>query len=242
MLAPMRKQLPGFLAGMLAGAVLAYLYGVGSAGRSGPKKVELSIADGGVYRVRRVIDGDTVVLENGLHVRYAGINAPESGRWVKDPAPFAPEATARNKALVENRDVRLALAAAPLDPYGRVVARLKVLPDPPGAGETEVEEVLLKEGLAKFMGLGLDAAEATTLKALESEAREAQRGLWGAAPPTAETFPFCAASSGQVIHRAACAIAKRISPANFQGYKTYAEALATGRRPCSQCLKEPPTP
>jgi len=41
--------------------------------------------------VTRVIDGDTVVLENGEHVRYIGIDTPERGR------PYYAEAKRENE-------------------------------------------------------------------------------------------------------------------------------------------------
>ena len=91
--------------------------------------------DGGIYRVRSVVDGDTVVLENGLHIRYQGINAPETGHFVKDPAPLGAEATARNRELVEGKRVRLALARQPQDAYGRVISRISALPEEGSSAE-----------------------------------------------------------------------------------------------------------
>ncbi|MCW8130177.1 MAG: thermonuclease family protein [Planctomycetota bacterium] len=212
------------------------------------KVIDLRVADGGVYRVRRVVDGDTIVLENGLHVRYQGVNTPEAGRWVKDPAPLSAEATARNRALVDGRFVRLALGPEPLDEYGRVVARVRVTDEPkPGAPAgpgTDVEALLLKEGLARVFGLGLTPADREALAAAESEARAAKAGQWGLerSAEAEAAFPFCASSSGEVFHRSACAQARRIVAAHYQGYRSEEEARASGRRPCSQCMKDAPKP
>ncbi len=73
------------------------------------------------YNVVRVIDGDTIVVQdrvNGIrtHIRLAGYDAPERGE------PGFDEATARMKALVEGKWVRV----VPLKrgAYGRLVARV----------------------------------------------------------------------------------------------------------------------
>ena len=52
-------------------------------------------------RVVRVIDGDTVEIEGGEKVRYIGIDAPESGGC------FFEEATAKNREMVEGKEVKL---------------------------------------------------------------------------------------------------------------------------------------
>lgn len=56
---------------------------------------------GNYYLVTRVIDGDTIVLANGIHVRYIGIDTPES-----DESGYK-EATEANRELVEGKKVRL---------------------------------------------------------------------------------------------------------------------------------------
>ncbi|MGH7410275.1 MAG: thermonuclease family protein, partial [Candidatus Methylomirabilis sp.] len=54
-----------------------------------------------VATVREVIDGDTIVLDDGRKVRYLGINAPEHGQ------PYAREATNLNRRIVSGLSVRL---------------------------------------------------------------------------------------------------------------------------------------
>lgn len=56
---------------------------------------------GNYHLVARVIDGDTIVLANGIHVRYIGINTPEIGK------PGYKEATEANRKLVDGKKVRL---------------------------------------------------------------------------------------------------------------------------------------
>jgi micrococcal nuclease len=202
--------------------------------RPASRSLALSIADGGVYGVRAVVDGDTLILENGLHVRYLGINAPETGRFVKDAAPLADEATARNIALVEGKRVRLVLGPNPFDLHGRIIARV-LLPNENGV-DTDVCAALVTEGLARANGQDLPKEEYQRLKGLEEEARQTRRGLWGVTERPAEERPYCAASKTAVYHRSTCAHVPRIAPANRHYYAAVEEAEAAGLKPCGQCL------
>lgn len=232
---------------LAAAIVLAFVLGLGAGcllgawraapARPPPQTLNLSVTDGGVYRVRSVVDGDTLVLENGLHVRYHGINAPEAGRFVKDPAPLSAEATARNIALVEGKRVRLKLARQPLDVHGRVIARVFVVPDGGTGEETEAGPVLVKEGLARALGLDMTLEESDAMKALEESAKAGQVGLWGLEAKGRAGKPYCAADKTAVYHLSTCSTAKRIAPANLHYYATPEEAAAAGLKPCSMCLR-----
>lgn len=203
------------------------------------KAINLELTDGGIYRVRSVVDGDTVVLENGLHLRYNGMNAPETMRWYKDPSPMSLEATAKNIELVEGKRVRLKLASDPIDMHGRVVANVFLLPDDPQKPEVELREVMIKQGFAKVMDVGISKDEYQKLKGWQDEAKTAQAGMWGisnAPKPPEESKPFCASSSGKTYHKSDCHIAKRITAANKHEYATAADAEAVGLKPCSFCM------
>ena len=45
---------------------------------STPQAPAANVSDGKMYRVIRAIDGDTIKLDNGEHVRLIGIDTPES--------------------------------------------------------------------------------------------------------------------------------------------------------------------
>ena len=59
------------------------------------------VSFGQEFKVVRVIDGDTFVIEGGERVRMIGINAPE----LKDP--FGVESKTHLKKLIENKYVNL---------------------------------------------------------------------------------------------------------------------------------------
>ena len=134
-------------------------------------------------RVRRVIDGDTVELDDSRLVRYIGIDAPElrrriGGRWVMDPEPFAQAATDANVRLVGGRRVRMAYDVQTHDRFGRLLAYVYV----PGGGppdEVMVNEELIRQGFAQLLTIPPDVKHAERFRALAEEARAARRGLWG---------------------------------------------------------------
>lgn len=69
-------------------------------------------------KVTRVIDGDTVVLSNGVHVRLIGIDTPEKNTC------FADEATKLIENLTLNKKITLKTDVDDLDQYGRTLGYL----------------------------------------------------------------------------------------------------------------------
>ncbi|GAB4432666.1 MAG: hypothetical protein OHK0040_02800 [bacterium] len=96
--------------------------------------------------VSKVIDGDTIILENGEKVRYLGIDAPEThrkedGKWVNVYEPFGEEATLFNRGLVEGKTVSLSFDREKRDSHGRILAYVYVK-------GVMVNTKILSEGLA----------------------------------------------------------------------------------------------
>ncbi|MBI5969867.1 MAG: thermonuclease family protein [Deltaproteobacteria bacterium] len=117
--------------------------------------------------VRWVVDGDTIVLGNNEHVRYVGMDTPERGE------PFYKEARRRNIELVKGKTITLVVCAEqPKDKYGRTLGWV-------WADAVPVNEVLLKEGLAKTLMIppcGLKKKK--DYARLESEAKSRRIGIW----------------------------------------------------------------
>jgi len=137
-----------------------------------------------LYKVTRVIDGDTIEVEGGQKVRYIGINTPETGQALAD------EATNKNKELVEGKQVKLVKDVSETDKYGRLLRYVYVL--------TSIHEEpvfvnaeLVKSGYANAATYPPDVAHAEEFKDLERQARESQVGLWAPPPepPKAEEPP-----------------------------------------------------
>lgn len=119
-------------------------------------------------RVTRVIDGDTIVISSGEHVRYIGIDTPEMG---SEPEPFAREAMEANRELVEGKTVRLERDVSEVDRYDRLLRYVWV-------GRTMVNAELVRKGLAEAREYPPDTRYRIVLEAAEVEARLAGRGMW----------------------------------------------------------------
>jgi micrococcal nuclease len=122
--------------------------------------------------VTRVVDGDTVWLADGRHVRLLGINAPELAHGGRPEEPLARTAQERLAALIAGRPVTLRPGRETHDHYGRLLARLE-LADGRDAG---VE--LVRAGLAVAIAVPPNLAGLDARRKAEAEARHAGRGVW----------------------------------------------------------------
>jgi len=113
-----------------------------------------------------VIDGDTVELADGRHVRYLGIDAPESGEY------YAENATERNKELVEGKTVELQKGKQDKDQYGRLLRYVYV-------DGVFVNAELIAGGYAKVYLFDPDDRHGQALMEMEDYAVLRGLGLWG---------------------------------------------------------------
>lgn len=124
--------------------------------------------------VTSVIDGDTVVLADGRHVRYLGIDTPESGDY------YFVEATSRNVELVEGKTVELQSGKRDTDEYGRFLRYVYV-------NGVFVNAELVVEGYATAYIFDPDDRYSQVLVQLEQYAKLRERGLWASAEGNNET-------------------------------------------------------
>lgn len=115
--------------------------------------------------VLKVIDGDTVIISTGEHVRYIGINAPEIGM------PFYEEAKRENEELVLERKVKIEFDRKKRDQYGRILAYIFV-------GRIFVNYELLRKGFVFLYRDRENKKYRNLLIEAETEAIENKRGLW----------------------------------------------------------------
>lgn len=123
--------------------------------------------------VAYVIDGDTVKLANGTHVRIVGIDTPEIGRDGRPSAPFAEAARrALRDLLASSPQVGLRYGTERRDRHGRALAHLFL------AGGTNAGRRLLEAGLATALVVPPNLWQLDCYAAAEERARMHQRGIW----------------------------------------------------------------
>ncbi len=124
-------------------------------------------------RVDFVLDGDTVRLVDGTHVRLIGINTPEMGR--NRPAePFAEQASQALKTLLRQtgNKVILQYGVERFDHYGRTLAHVFL------SNGLNVSEVLAKKGLALRIAIPPNLWGQDCYRQAEDDARNKRLGLW----------------------------------------------------------------
>lgn len=115
--------------------------------------------------VARVIDGDTIELQDGSRVRYLGIDTPESGEY------YASEATAKNRELVEGKIVELQSGKRDQDKYDRLLRYVYV-------DGVFVNAELVAQGYATAYIFDPNERFSQVLVQLEQYAKMKNKGLW----------------------------------------------------------------
>lgn len=124
-----------------------------------------------VYRVIQVIDGDTIILENGETVRLIGIDAPELHHPELPVQRFATESKNFLKNLIEGHYCSLEYENGKFrDRYGRILAYVF-------KSDLLVNAEMIRKGYAYAYTLYPFKREYEFL-ALEREARLKQAGMW----------------------------------------------------------------
>lgn len=149
-----------------------------ASGSFGSHSETVRIDESKYYPVTDVIDGDTFKAKvDGriITVRLLGINTPETVDPRKGVECFGPEASAEGKSLLTDHSVRLELNRnrEEKDKYGRYL--LYVHRD----DGLFYNEYMIQNGYAREYTVGKPYSLQTEFKVLESEAKAANKGLWG---------------------------------------------------------------
>jgi len=125
----------------------------------------------GPFRIRRVLDGDTIVLDNGETVRLIGVDAPETHHPEIPVQRFGEEATEFLRRMAEGFECTLEYEPEePHDKYGRLLAYVFV-------DDRFVNAEMIRRGYA-YAYTRFPFRRQTEFLTLEREARETQSGLW----------------------------------------------------------------
>ncbi len=182
--------------------------------------------------VRRVIDGDTIELANGVHVRYIGINAPEISHQDKPGEPFGTDALAFNKRIVLSKQVRIQGDQEASDQYGRRLAYV-FLQD-----GTFVNLEMVRNGLAYVLYKFPDVTHDAALLKSQQEAMKAGKGIWGNWKE--KPSEYIGNKKSRRFHLKTCALGRRTSRQNRIQFGRKWDAFWEGYAPCKKCLGQGP--
>ena len=116
-------------------------------------------------RVKKVVDGETILLESGEFVKLIGVEAPETGE------AFFDESTKFNSLLVDKKTLNLQFDLQGRDANGNLLAYVH-------AEGVFVNAQIIKHGYGKFSPHPKNTRHQELFKVYESEAIRFGKGIW----------------------------------------------------------------
>lgn len=132
--------------------------------------------EGAQALVTKVVDGDTIELENSQTVRLIGIDTPETVDPRRPVGCFGKEAKKETASLLNGKAVILQKDVSETDKYGRLL-RYVFLPLDNG-DIVFVNKYLLLQGFAKALTYPPDVKFSEEFRQAEQDARINKKGLW----------------------------------------------------------------
>ena len=123
--------------------------------------------------VDQVFDGDTVLLRDGRRIRLLGINTPELSHDDRPAEPLAIEARYALQNMIKQADsIGLRYEPRRQDRYHRTLAHVII------DGRINVQQVLLRKGLAQAIVVPPDLWQWECYQQAEDDARGKAVGIW----------------------------------------------------------------
>lgn len=133
---------------------------------------------GKFYSIKRVSDGDTVVIQdesdNQYKIRFIGIDAPESRNVGnrKQVQVFGSEAKTHLTKLLFNKKIRLEFDVQKIDRYGRTLAYVYL------ENGVFLNQYLLAKGYARIATFPPNIKYVEDFRKSEEKARRNKLGMW----------------------------------------------------------------
>lgn len=132
----------------------------------------------GAATLARVVDGDTLELDNGERVRLIGINTPETEHPDFGDECYGHQATRFTEGLLpDGEELRLVFDVERRDQYDRLLAYVYRQRD-----GLFVNAEVIGSGYAYVETVPPNVEHADEFRALAREARQDERGLWSRCP------------------------------------------------------------
>jgi len=151
----------------LFSAVLIFLAGV--AGNYSIPAVRGTATD--MVLVTKVIDGDTIEVEDEKKVRLIGVDTPETVDPKRPDGCFGKQASDFTKSALTGKMVRLEKDVSETDKYGRLLRYVWI-------DGVMFNETLLRNGMAQVSTYPPDVKYQKHFSDIQADARKEKRGLW----------------------------------------------------------------
>lgn len=137
-------------------------------------------------KVNRVIDGDTIVLEDGRTIRYLEVDTPETKKPNTPVQCFGPEASAYNTNLVQNAVVYITKDKEATDRYGRDLRFVFLQESDTNSIEKSVNALLVHNGYGRARSYKPNNTYEDVFKDIEQKAKAEKKGVWNCPKPFEE--------------------------------------------------------
>lgn len=186
------------------------------------------------HRVKRVIDGDTLLLADGRFVRYIGINSPEITHKERPGEPFGEAAAHCNAELVGRGRVQLEYDRQKYDHYGRLLAYVY------NEKGVMVNRAMIAAGMAYCLYKKPNLRYTGELLDTQIKAMNAARGFWRTLGRAGGSV--VGNKRSRRFHRVNCRNARKMSDKNKIRFATQWQAFKRGYAPGKNCLGGMPIP
>jgi micrococcal nuclease len=130
-------------------------------------------------KVNRVIDGDTIVLEDGRTIRYLNMDTPETKKPATPVMCYGVEASKYNETSVSGRRILIKPEKEDKDRYGRSLRFIFFVGADTSSIANSLNAKMVKEGYARSSIYKPNDTYADYFNKLEAEAKKAKIGVWG---------------------------------------------------------------
>jgi micrococcal nuclease len=183
------------------------------------------------YQASKVIDGDTIELDNGERVRYIGIDTPEF-RANQEPDPYAQEAYEANYNLVDGKEAYLEFDVQERERYDRMLAYTYF-------DDLFIYTWLVENGYTQIMTIPPNVTYQDLLLELQTKTREENRGIWEIEPVENKKedseFPYVGNKNSKKFHHYYCGSVDDMKEKNKVFFLTREDAVEAGYVPCKRC-------
>lgn len=184
------------------------------------------------HHVKRVVDGDTLLLDNNRYVRYVGINAPEVQHGNAHAEPFGIEAKNYNARLVDNQEIYLVYGQERMDRHGRELAYVYTQEN------VFINKMMLEKGWAYCLFKPPNLRFYDVFLKTQHLAMQRQQGMWHGWEM--QSLKLLANKRSRRFHREACPFGVQTKKSNRILFSSLWEAFWEGYAPCKRCFPEGP--
>lgn len=181
-----------------------------------------------LYKVVWINDGDTILLERDIRVRYIGIDTPEVAHDGKKAEPFSGKARKFNQKLLKYKKIRLEFDEQRKDRYDRLLAYVFL------KNGTFVNEKIIEHGLGYVLYKEPNRKYYRRLLKAQNSAIEKRVGIWSNLRKIS-SVRILANRKSRRFHSSSCKFGQKISKRNLVYYDDILETFKEGYSPAKEC-------